>query len=61
MTIYADLMFLIIKSHTGRYDWLMAIVGVRIVSAATKGTFSVGVVVDKDWLLHMTNYLLVLR
>ena len=61
MAIYADLMFLIINRHTGRYDWLMSIVGVWIVSAATKDTFSVGVVVDKDWLLHMANYLLVVR
>lgn len=61
MAIYADLMFLIINRHKGRYDWLMAIVGVWIVSAATEHTNSVGVVVDKDWLLHMANYLLVLR
>ena len=54
-------MFLIINRHTGSYDWLMTIVGVWIVRAATKDTFSVGVVVDKDWLLHMANYLLVLR
>jgi len=58
VTIYADLMFLIINRHKGRYDWLMAIVGVWIVSAATKGTFSVGVVVDKDWLLHFAYSLL---
>ena len=61
MAIYADLMLLIINRHKGRYDWLIAIFGVWIVSAATKDTFSVGVVVDKDWLLHMANYLLVLR
>ena len=48
-------MFLIINRHTGRYDWLMSIVGVWIVSAATKDTFSVGVVVDKDWLLHLAT------
>ena len=52
MAIYADLMFLIINRHKGRYDWLMAIVGVWIVSAATKHTSGVGVVVDKNWLLH---------
>ena len=61
MAIYADLMFAIISRHTGSYDWLMAIVGVWIVSAAPNHTSSVGIVVDKDWLLHMANYLLVLR
>lgn len=54
-------MFLIINLDTGYYYWLMTIVGMWIVSTATKDTFSVGVVVDKDWLLHMANYLLVLR
>ena len=61
MAIYADLMFPIINRHTGRYDWLMFIFGVWIVRAATKDTFSVGVVVDKDWLLHLADYLLVVR
>jgi len=54
-------MFPIINRHTGRYDWLMFIFGVWIVRAATKDTFSVGVVVDKDWLLHLADYLLVVR
>ena len=58
MAIYADLMFPIINRHTGRYDWLMFIFGVWIVRAATKDTFSVGVVVDKDWLLHFAYSLL---
>jgi len=61
VAIYADLMFPIINRHTGRYDWLKTMVGMWIVSTATKDTFSVGVVVDKDWLLHMANYLLVLH
>ena len=61
MTIFTDLMFLIINRHTGRYDWLMFIFGVWIVRAATKDTFSVGVVVDKDWLLHLADCLLVVR
>ena len=61
MAIYADLMFPIINRHTGSYDWLKTIVGVWIVRAETKDTFSVGVVVDKDWLLHLADYLLVVR
>ena len=61
MAVDADLVPFVIKSYEGRYQWFVTVVRMGVVCAATKHTFSVGVVVDKDWLLHLADYLLVVR